>query len=252
LSPGRLDTVPGVAATRGDHHAGIEHQHRDVQRGSARAAVFGVSDGLVSNVSLILGVAGADPAPGVVRLAGLAGLIAGAVSMAAGEYVSMRAQTELFERELDIERRELKRSPHAETIELSKIYESRGVQPTRARALAEEMMRDPDLALETHAREELGIDPGQLGSPWSAAISSFIAFTIGALIPLFPWFFATGNAAVVASVILGAIAAVLVGVALARLTGRSPLWSGARQLAITAGAAAVTFAVGRVVGVGVS
>src|SRR4051795_8776675 len=105
-----------------------EHHHRDVRSGSVRAAVFGVSDGLVSNVSLILGVAGADPAPGVVRLAGLAGLIAGAVSMAAGEYVSMRAQTELFERELDIERRELKRSPHAETIELSKIYESRGGQ----------------------------------------------------------------------------------------------------------------------------
>jgi VIT1/CCC1 family predicted Fe2+/Mn2+ transporter len=118
--------------------------------------------------------------------------------------------------------------------------------------VAAAMMPDHDTALETHAREELGIDPGQLGSPWSAAISSFIAFTIGALIPLLPWFFATGNAEVVASVILGAIAAVVVGVALAKLTGRSPLWSGARQLAITAGAAAVTFAVGRLVGVGVS
>jgi VIT1/CCC1 family predicted Fe2+/Mn2+ transporter len=237
-----------MAPTRHEHVAS-EHHHRDVQKGSARAAVFGVSDGLVSNVSLILGVAGADPAPGVVRLAGLAGLIAGAVSMAAGEYVSMRAQAELFERELEIERRELRRAPHAETIELSKIYESRGVQPTRARALAEEMMRDPDLALETHAREELGIDPDSLGSPWSAAISSFIAFTIGALVPLVPWFFATGTAATIASVILGAVAAVVVGVALAGLTGRSPLWSGSRQLAITAGAAAVTFAVGKVVGV---
>ena len=172
--------------------------------------------------------------------------------MAAGEYISMRAQTELFERELEIERRELRRSPHAETMELSRIYESRGVQPTRARALAEEMMRDPDLALETHAREELGIDPSSLGSPWSAALSSFIAFTIGAVIPLVPWFFSTGTAAVVASVILGAIAAVAVGVALANLTGRSWVWSGLRQLTIAAGAASVTFAVGRIVGVGVS
>jgi VIT1/CCC1 family predicted Fe2+/Mn2+ transporter len=240
-----------VAATREDHGL-VEHHHRDVQRGSARAAVFGVSDGLVSNVSLILGVAGANPAPGVVRLAGLAGLIAGAVSMAAGEYVSMRAQAELFERELDIERRELRRSPQAEMIELSHIYEARGVKPSRARALAEDIMRDPDLALETHAREELGIDPGSLGSPWRAAVSSFLAFTVGALVPLLPWFFAHGNAATIASVVLGAIAAVVVGVALAGLTGRPPLRSGLRQLAIAALAATVTFAVGRVVGVGVT
>ena len=239
-----------MAATR-DAEPELEHHHRDVQRGSARAAVFGVSDGLVSNVSLILGVAGADPAPGVVRLAGLAGLIAGAVSMAAGEYVSMRAQTELFERELEIERRELHRHPQAETAELSRIYEARGVRPGRARAMAEEMMRDPDLALETHAREELGIDPGSLGSPWSAAISSFIAFTVGAIVPLLPWFFGHGDAATIASVVLGAIAAVVVGVALANLTGRSPVRSGLRQLGIATGAAAVTFAVGRVVGVGV-
>jgi VIT1/CCC1 family predicted Fe2+/Mn2+ transporter len=117
--------------------------------------------------------------------------------------------------------------------------------------MAEELMRDPEVALETHAREELGIDPSSLGSPWSAAISSFIAFTVGAIIPLMPWFFAHGDAATIASVVLGAIASVVVGVALARLTGRSPLRSGLRQLAIATGAAAVTFAVGRVVGVGV-
>jgi len=229
----------------------IEHHHRDIQTGSARAAVFGVSDGLVSNVSLILGVAGASPQPGVVRLAGLAGLIAGAVSMAAGEYVSMRAQTELFERELDIERRELERSPHAETIELTHIYEARGVQPTRARALAEDMMRDPDVALETHAREELGIDPGSLGSAWWAAVSSFLAFTVGAFIPLLPWLIGSGDAAVIGSVVLGALGALGVGIALARFTGRSPVRSGLRQLLIAAIAATVTFLVGRVVGVGV-
>src|SRR5438270_9921297 len=188
-----------------------EHHHRDIDRGTARAAVFGVSDGLVSNVSLILGVAGADPGAGVVRLAGLAGLIAGAVSMAAGEYVSMKAQTELFERELELERRELHRNPHVETVELTQIYQSRGVDPDRARELAQQMMADPDMALQTHAREELGIDPDKLGSPMAAAVSSFVAFALGALVPLLPWFFGSGTGAVVASIILGVVASVVVG-----------------------------------------
>jgi VIT1/CCC1 family predicted Fe2+/Mn2+ transporter len=228
-----------------------EHHHRDVRSGSARAAVFGVSDGLVSNVSLILGVAGANPGAGVVRLAGLAGLIAGAVSMAAGEYVSMKAQNELLERELDIERRELRRNPQFETIELAQIYQSRGVDPDRARELAEEMMRDPDLALQTHAREELGIDPNQLGSPRSAAVSSFVSFSIGALVPLLPWFFGSGTAAVVASVVLGLVSCAVVGALLARFTGRSVVFSAARQILIATVAGGVTFFVGKLVGVGV-
>src|SRR5258708_28088340 len=154
--------------------------------------------------SLILGVAGASPGPGTVRLAGLAGLIAGAVSMSAGEYVSMKAQTELFERELDLERRELLRNPHVETVELTQIYQSRGVDPDRARELAQQMMADPEMALQTHAREELGIDPEKLGSPTGAAASSFVAFALGALVPLLPWFFGSGTAAAVASVLPGA------------------------------------------------
>ena len=141
--------------------------------------MFGVSDGLVSNVGLILGVAGADPAPGVVRVAGIAGLIAGAISMAAGEYNSMRVQAELLQRELDLERSELRRNPHVETVELSQIYQARGLEPDRARELAEEIMQDPDVALETHAREELGIDPQSLGSPVAAAAG--ITFGIGSL-----------------------------------------------------------------------
>ena len=229
-----------------------EHHHRDIGGGTARAAVFGVSDGLVSNVSLILGVAGARPGAGVVRLAGLAGLISGAVSMAAGEYVSMKAQTELLERELELERRELHRNPHVETVELTQIYQSRGVDPDRARELAQEMMRDPELALQTHAREELGIDPEQLGSAQGAAISSFIAFAFGAIVPLFPWFLTTGTAATVASVVLGLVAATVVGALLARFTGRSILFSSARQVGIAAFAAGVTFLVGNLVGVGVS
>src|SRR3954452_5775684 len=188
-----------------------EHHHRNVDRGTARAAVFGVSDGLVSNVSLILGVAGANPGAGVVRLAGLAGLISGAGSMAAGEYVSMKAQTELYERELALERRELQRNPHVETVELTQIYQSRGVDPDRARELAEQMMADPDTALQTHAREELGIDPDKLGSATAAAVASFVAFAIGAFVPLLPWFIGSGTAAVVASIVLGAVASIVVG-----------------------------------------
>jgi VIT1/CCC1 family predicted Fe2+/Mn2+ transporter len=228
-----------------------EHHHRDISGGTARAAVFGVSDGLVSNVSLILGVAGANPGPGIVRLAGLAGLIAGAVSMSAGEYVSMQAQRELFQRELDLERRELRRNPHVETVELTQIYQSRGVDPDRARELAQQMMADPELALQTHAREELGIDPNQLGSPRGAATSSFVAFAIGALVPLLPWFVGSGTAATVASVVLGVVASAVVGALLARFTGRSAFFSAGRQVAIAAIAGTVTFTVGHLVGVGV-
>jgi VIT1/CCC1 family predicted Fe2+/Mn2+ transporter len=230
----------------------VEHHHRDIQGGAARAAVFGVSDGLVSNVSLILGVAGADPANGVVRLAGLAGLIAGAVSMAAGEYVSMRAQAELLERELEMERVELRRNPDVELVELSQIYASRGLDPDAARYLAQAMMSNPERALETHAREELGVNPNDLGSPVKAAGSSFGAFAIGAFVPLLPWLFTSGRGAVLASVVLGSLGAIAVGVALARFTGRPALWSAGRQWLIAAVAATVTYGVGAAVGVGVS
>lgn len=226
-----------------------EHHHRKVQAGAARAAVFGISDGLVSNVALILGVAGASPAPGVVRLAGLAGLVGGAFSMAAGEFVSMQAHRELLQRELEIERVEIHHRPEKERTELAAIYRARGVEAETADDLATQMMRDPALALETHAREELGIDPNELGSPVAAALSSFGAFAVGGLIPLFPWFVAGGATAVVASVVLGAVAAVGVGAALASFTGRSVLTSAARQLAIAVAAAAVTYAIGAAVGV---
>jgi VIT1/CCC1 family predicted Fe2+/Mn2+ transporter len=222
--------------------------HRNIQGGAARAAVLGVSDGLVTNVSLILGVAGAHSAAGLVRLAGVAGLLAGAFSMAAGEYVSMRAQTELLEHELEMERIELRRSPDAELAELAQLYESRGVDPGVAGELAEEMMRTPELALQTHAREELGVDPGSLGSPYQAAGASAASFAFGALVPLVPWFLASGGVAVAISLVLGALAAVLIGVALARYTGRSALRSALRQLIVTVAAAAVTFALGALVG----
>ena len=226
-----------------------EHHHRDIQGGVARAAVFGASDGLVSNVSLILGVAGADPGAGVVRLAGLAGLIAGAVSMAAGEYGSMKAQQELLERELAMERRELARNPHVETVELAQLYQSRGVEPDLARQMAQGVMTDPETALRAHAREELGIDPDALGSPVRAALSSFASFSVGALLPLLPWFVTSGTAAVIASVVLGIVGAAALGVALAVFTLGSRLRLALRYTVIAIGAGAVTYGIGSVVGV---
>jgi VIT1/CCC1 family predicted Fe2+/Mn2+ transporter len=226
-----------------------EKHHRDVQGGTARAAVFGVSDGLVSNVAIVLGFAGANPGPGLVRLAGLAGLIGGAVSMAAGEYVSMTAQAELLERELEMERLELRRRPEAERRELAQIYRSRGVDEDTAEQLATALSRDPELALQTHAREELGIDPDSLGQPVRAALSSFVTFSIGATIPLLPYFFGTGTGALVAAVVLGVIAALAVGAALAKFTGRPMGRSAGRQLLFSAVPAAITYAIGSAVGV---
>lgn len=226
-----------------------EHHHRDVRGGAARAAVFGVSDGLVTNVSLILGVAGGDAHGGFVRLAGMAGLIAGSLSMAAGEYNSMRVQRELLERELEMERVELHRNPNVEQAELAQIYQSRGISPDRALALAGEMMSNPEQALATHAREELGIDPGELGSPEAAAGASFVSFAVGAFVPLVPWLFSVGTAPLVASIILALVASVILGAVIARFTDRSAWRTVARQLVLTAAAAAVTFAIGKAIGV---
>ena len=240
--PGARDDAP---EPRPEHH-------RDIQGGTARAAVFGVSDGLLTNVSLILGVAGATPTSGLVRLAGMAGLVAGAISMAAGEYISMTAQRELIHREVAVEREELRRNPDLERRELVAVYTGRGVPRAIAEDFVEALMRDPEVALAVHAREELGIDPSRTGSPTGAAVSSFVSFAIGALIPLLPWFFATGWGAVLVSIGLGAVAAVAIGAAIGYFSERSVVHAALRQLLITAGAAAVTFGVGRVVGVGVT
>ena len=228
------------------------HHHRDVRGGGARAAVFGLSDGLVTNVSLVLGIAGANPGGSIVRLVGVAGLVAGSFSMAAGEYLSMTAQRELMERELEVERRSLHRSPEGEAAELRGMYVRRGIDPTVAREMVNEVHQDPELALETHAREELGISAQSLGSPWQAAAASFVTFALGAFIPLIPWLFTSGTAAIVLSVVLGAVASLAVGVVLARFTERPVVVSALRQLAVTAVAAAVTFGVGKAIGTGVS
>ncbi len=232
-----------------DHsHTHMVHQHRDVQGGAERAAVFGVSDGLVSNVALILGVAAAAESSSSVVIAGLSGLLAGAASMAAGEYVSMKAQTELIERELDRERESLAKNPRAETRELASIYEARGVAPEQAREIASAVMADPDVALEVHAREELGVDPDETGNPIAASVASFFAFAIGAILPLLPWFFTDGTDAIVYSVLVGLGASAAVGVALATFTKRSMFRTAARQVLLAAAACAVTYGAGSLLG----
>ena len=231
---------------------GMIHRHRDVQGGAARAAVFGISDGLVSNVALILGIAGASTDPTFVRVAGVSGLLAGAISMAAGEYVSLRAQAELVERELEIERRSIAENPEAETAELAALYRERGLDPDHAKQVAEGLMADPEVALDVHAREELGVNPTQLGNPMVAAASSFGSFALGAFVPLVPWLGGGGNNAVWASVILGLSVAALVGAVLARLTERSVVRTVARQLLVVGGACGATYLIGTALGTSVA
>jgi VIT1/CCC1 family predicted Fe2+/Mn2+ transporter len=240
--------MPHDAVDEHDHHhpnrSFMVHRHRDVTGGTARAAVFGVSDGLVSNVALILGVAAANADRSNVLVAGVAGLLAGAASMAAGEYVSMKAQAELVERELEIERRSLAKQPEMERRELAALYRKRGIDAEHADAMADAVMADPDVALEVHAREELGIDPEGIGNPVAAAFSSFVAFAIGALIPLIPWFFAEGDAAIVASAVLGLLAAATVGAILARFTERSMARTIGRQVGWAVVACTATWVIG--------
>lgn len=233
-------------------HSHMVHHHRDVQGGEARAAVFGFSDGLVSNVALIIGITGASVDGSLVRLAGISGLLAGAISMAAGEWVSIRAHNELVERELAIERKSLKENPKAELRELAAIYRSRGLRPESAEQLASEIMADPEVALDVHAREELGVDPQGAGRPLQVALSSFASFATGAFVPLFPWLFAEGSAAAVASIVLAVAAATLAGVALAVFTARSKVRTALRQVLVAAGACGATFLIGSLLGVSVA
>lgn len=221
--------------------------------GALRAAIFGINDGLVSNTALIMGFAGADQPSDVILLAGVAGLLAGAFSMGTGEYVSMRVQREVLERMLHLEAHELGSDPDGERKELAAIYERKGVPTDLAGALATELSKDPTTALDTHAREELGIDPEEgLGSPWGAAISSFLTFAVGALVPLLPFLFVgSGSSGAIAAAIVTGIALLTVGALTSRVTDRSMVWSSLRMLAIGAGAATVTFLIGVALGVSV-
>jgi VIT1/CCC1 family predicted Fe2+/Mn2+ transporter len=231
---------------------GRERWHRRDRGGSLRAAVFGVNDGLVSNLSLVIGVAGANPEPRFILLAGVAGLLAGSFSMAAGEYVSMSAQREMFERQIALERQELATDPEQEREELSLLYQAKGVPEREAELMAQRLIADPAAALDTMAREELGLDPDALGSPWGAAASSLIAFAVGAVLPVLPYMFGSSTSAFVLSIVLSAIGLALVGSAITLFTGRNPLVGAFRMVAIGAIAAGVTYIVGRLIGVGVT
>lgn len=222
------------------------HGHRDVTGGWLRPAVFGAMDGLVSNFALIAGVAGGSGSRQVVLLAGLAGLAAGAFSMAAGEYISVASQSELAEAEIEVERLELARHPLAEQRELAEVFESRGVDPETAAEVARQLSRDPDGALEVHAKEEIGVAPGELPSPLLAAGSSFLSFAVGALLPVLPYLLGATSlwpAAAVAA--LGLFAA---GALVSRVTTRAWWFGGLRQLAFGAAAAAITYGVGALIG----
>jgi VIT1/CCC1 family predicted Fe2+/Mn2+ transporter len=220
--------------------------------GALRAAIFGANDGLVSNLSLIMGVAGAGVEPHVIVLAGIAGLLAGAFSMGAGEYISMRTQRELFERLIHLEAHELAVDPEGETRELATLLERRGIPSDLAGQTATALMANPKVALDVHVKEELGLDPEELGSPWGAAISSFIAFSIGALVPLVPFLIGSGTGATWWAVTLSLGSLFALGAAMSRYTNRLWWFAGLRMLGIGGGAAVVTYWVGRLLGVTVS
>ena len=229
-----------------------EPWHRGDRSGALRAGVFGVSDGLVSNTALVMGIAGSGASHTVILLAGVAGLLAGSFSMAAGEYVSMASQREMYEREITLEATELAEKPEEERDELVLLYRAKGLGRADAERLADRIMADSKVALDTLAREELGLDPISLGSPVSAAISSLLTFAAGALVVILPYLIGGGTAALIAAIILAASALVGVGAGIGVLNGRSPVRSGLRQLLVGGLAAVVTFGVGHLIGATVS
>ncbi|MFD8525991.1 VIT1/CCC1 transporter family protein [Streptosporangium canum] len=235
-----------MSAGESGGRAEIHHAHRDVNGGWLRPSVFGAMDGLVSNFALIAGVAGGTASTKVIMLAGVAGLAAGAFSMAGGEYVSVASQRELALAEIDVERRELERHPEAEEAELAQLYESRGVEPAVAAEVARQISQDPEKALEVHARAELGVTPADLPSPRIAALSSFLSFSVGAILPLLPYLL--GVTSLVSSAVISCLALFGAGALVSRVTARSWWYSGLRQLAVGAVAAALTFGLGHLLG----
>lgn len=230
--------------------ARFEGRHRAMSGNALRAAVLGANDGLVSNFSLVMGVAGASSVGDAVVIAGVAGLLAGSLSMALGEWLSVQSSRELYANQIAIEREELSAFPEEEEEELRLIYEGKGFDPADARRLAHRVLSgDPQVALDTMAREELGIDPDELGgSAWTAAITSFVLFALGALVPLLPFLLTDGIGAIVVSAVLSGLALFVLGAAITLMTGRHPITAGARQLAFGLAAAAITYAIGFILG----
>ena len=251
-------SVYGAAALVGGHPMPVSvedigHRHVGIGGGGKlRAAVFGINDGLVSNTSLIMGVAGAVTDVRFILLSGVAGLLAGAFSMAAGEYVSVRSQREMYEYQIGLEREELDEYPEEEAEELALIYNARGLSLEEARHVAHEMIKDREHAIDTLAREELGLNPDDLGSAWGAASSSFVAFAVGSVIPLAPFVLGFGNRALPIAAVLVAVALFSVGALLSLFTGRRAWHSGLRMVLIGGAAAIATFLIGKLLGVTLS
>ena len=244
----RYRTIVEVVANKTLEHEG-HPDHRALAGGSARAGVFGFSDGLVSNVSLIIGFAAGGVGPDIVRLAGIAAAVAGAASMAAGEWVSISAQNDLVKREMALELRELKLHPEAETSELAAMYRQHGMSREQAAASAKEVMQDPERAVIVHAREEFGLDAGNLPNPIQIALISLLTFLAGAMLPVLPWLFTNGNTARFLSVAVAIAAATVAGYAIGQQAERSKFSSAVRQVAIMLLAVGVTYVIGLLVGV---
>ncbi len=247
-----LRQITGTSADgmQGAALAQIEGRHKGTAGNALRAAVLGANDGLVSNLSLVMGVAGAAMAGSAILITGLAGLLAGAISMALGEWLSVQSSRELYKHQIGLEEQEIAIDPMEEIEELTLIYQARGLTEEQARQLATQIMSDPKNASDTLAREELGINPEELGgSAWEAAITSFVLFAIGAIIPVFAYFFLSGMTAVVVSVLMSTVGLFAIGAAITLFTGRTVLFSGTRQVLFGLAAAAVTYGVGRLIGV---
>jgi VIT1/CCC1 family predicted Fe2+/Mn2+ transporter len=247
-SSDKVHLQPEVAVKEAALRAGWSHRHRDVSGGWLRPTVFGAVDGLVTNASLIAGVGGGGGTTHAIVLTGLAGLVAGAFSMATGEYISVTSQNELVAAEVAAEKRQMKADPVGEREELAALFEERGVDADLAAKVVEQISRDPETALRLHAREELGVDPEELPSPWVAAGSSFLSFSIGALVPLLPYLL--GAPWLWLTLVLSAVLALVGGGVVARLTDRPILRGALRQLLLGAVAAAATYIVGAALGSG--
>lgn len=248
-----LGVLSGSGGAPGPTIARLEGRHKSVGGNALRAAVLGANDGLVSNLALVMGVAGATLEGRGVLIAGLSGLLAGGLSMALGEWLSVQSSRELYAAQIEVERVEIAEIPEEEEEELVLIYQAKGVPEDLSRQIAKRIMSDSETALDTLSREELGIEPDTLGgSAWEAAIASFLLFSGGALVPVFPFIFTTGTGAVYASLALSALALFVVGVAITLVTGRSAWRSGLRQVAFGLAAAGITFGVGNLLGVAVT
>lgn len=236
--------LDGGAVTR------FEGRHPATGGNALRAGVLGANDGLVSILSLVMGVAGASMDSHIILISGLAGLLAGSISMALGEWLSVQSSRELFMRQLAIEKDELEHAPEEEKEELALIYQAKGFPPEQARDLAQRLLQDPVHALDTLSREELGMDPKELGgSAWEAAFTSFLLFAAGAVLPVLPFLFTNGMRAVIWSGALSAGGLFVIGAGITLVTGRSLIWSGLRQVIFGLGAAAITFGIGHLLGV---